>query len=653
MTAADLSDGFRAGERAPRLVLRFAVFTAVGLALAAGAIVAVVRQAYTVQAERQAIDRTRFTVDSVLVERLHASDLAAPVSAMRRRQLDHLFASRVLLRDAVAGTLYGATGRVTYSTHHRLIGTRVRSSRDVETALSGQVASRVIGSGAERVLTTDVPVAIGNRHVGGVIAIEHDYAPIAAAARRSSLLIAGVLEALLLLLLVILVPVLARASRRIRDHLAELDHVATHDELTGLPNRIGFRRVFRDTQKGRAVDSAVLLVDIDGFHEINDALGSRNGDQLLCQVAERLQQGLGERGRIARVGEDEFAVLLHAHHHSEIQQAAQQLRDALTPPPGVDGVRVAIDVNIGAASATHQDPDLEPMLRRASLALTAAKANHTRLEIHDTQHDQADATKLQLTTELREALAAQQLAVYYQPQADLSTRAIRGVEALIRWNHPQRGLLAAGDFIALAERTGVITEIGRFVLDSATHQWHDWNAGGTKLDLAVNLAAVDFLDPHLPDEIAALLERNSVPPEYLVLEITERALLRDERRTGQMLDRLTQTGVRLAIDDYGTGYSSLSYLHRFPINQVKLDRSFIADITTNPNSATIIRSTIELAHNLGATVVAEGIETPEQWHQLANLGCDIAQGYLIGKAMPARDLEHQLVVKPRQVVAVA
>jgi diguanylate cyclase (GGDEF)-like protein len=651
--AADPSGALRAGERAPRLVLRFALVTAAGLTLAAAVILVVVQHAYTLQAERHAIERTQLTVQGVLAERLRPSDLAAPVKGTRRRQLDVLFAGKVLSSENLVGTLYSPSGRVTYSTAHPLIGARNRTRTDIQTALEGRIASRVTHGGAEhdRVLVTDIPVVTGTQ-VTGVVSIEQDYAPIASAAKRSSLLIAAVLEGLLVGLSLILIPVLARASRRIRDHVAELDHVATHDELTGLPNRIGFRRVFESNTAAPTTEGSVLLIDIDGFHEINETLGSHNGDRLLTQVGSRLEDTLGGTDQIARIGEDEFAVLLSTSSRTQIDRIGRSLQDTLAETAlTVDGVRIAIDVNIGAATIIGTGADLDTALRCASVALTAAKDNNTKLEIYDASLDSTNTSKQKLVTELRHGLAAGELIVHYQPQADLTTRWIRGAEALIRWQHPRRGLLAASEFIQAAERTGLITYIGRFVLEESTRQWQHWNTRGIKLDLAVNLTAVDLLDPHLPDEIAALLERNSLPPEYLVLEITERTLLRDERRTSEMLDRLARIGVRLAIDDYGTGYSSLSYLHRLPIHQVKLDRSFTTNITTNAISATIVRSTIELAHKLGATVVAEGIETDEQWHRLADLGCDIAQGYLIGKPLAANELQRRLTEKPQLHVA--
>jgi diguanylate cyclase (GGDEF)-like protein len=646
--------GGTARGREPRLVLRFAVCTALGLGLAAATILVLVRHVYTDQAQRQAIDRARFAADVVLTGRLRASDLARPVTDARRRQLDAIFRRTVLAQDTVSGTLYDARGRPTYTTGRSVSARgRARPPAEVRQALAGHVVSRVASTPSGSMLSTFLPVTIGPGGAKGVLVLDQDHEPIAAAARTSSLLIAGVLEALLLILFVVLLPVLTRAASRIRNHIAELDDAATHDELTGLPNRLGFRRAVGGGEGARTEDSALLLADLECFHELNDTLGSEAGDVLLEQVAARLTSELPGCELIARLGEDEFAVLCPASGEAAIARAADKLHESLSRPFVVHGVRLGVDARIGATVVPQGSRDVDTILRRASVALSVAKENRSGLEIYDRDQDAADVARLELTAALRDALAGNQLVVYYQPQADLSTRAVRGVEALVRWQHPQRGLLPAADFIPLAERTGLITDVGRFVLASAAEQWHELDARGIRFDVAVNLAAVDLLDVRLPDEIAALIERHSLPPEYLVLEITERTLLRDERRTNHVLERLHGIGVRLAIDDFGTGYSSLSYLRRLPVQQVKLDRTFVSEIPADSSSEAIIRSTVELAHTLGATVIAEGVETRVQWERLAALGCDIAQGYFVGRPLPPEDLTGLVDARPGFPVVVA
>jgi diguanylate cyclase (GGDEF)-like protein len=622
--------------------LRFAIFTALGLALAGAVIVAILRQTDTVRAERDAIDRSRFVTEAVLSRELRAKDLIGPVQPARQRELDQLFVVMVGPEKMVRGTIYDSAGRATYSTDHGLIGSAASSPPFVREALAGTAVAHVETSGSLRLLSTYVPVVLGPQRTQGVVVLAQDYAPITAAARHSSLVVAGVLEGLLLLLFLILVPVLGRASARIRGHVGELDRIATHDELTGMYNRLGFRRAVEERISNSADESvALLLVDLDNFHEINDTVGSDSGDVLLKQVAERLSTEAADCDLVARLGEDEFGLALSNSSREDVVRAAKRVRELLAEPFPVHGVRVGIDARMGAALRPEHGTDFDTILRCAGVALSAAKASGD-VEIYDPAHDSRNVARLELTSDLREALGAGQLVVHYQPQADLATRGVRAVEALLRWQHPQHGLLVAGDFVPLAEGSGLIAALGRFVLETAARQWQQWSAMGIRLGLSVNLAAVDMLDVSLPDDVAAMLERYGLPPEYLVLEITERSLLRDEQRVSEVLERLDRIGVRLAIDDFGTGYSSLSYLRRLPVRQVKVDKSFIAGIPGDASAETIVRATVLLAHTLKATVVAEGVETPAQWKRAAELGCDIAQGLLIGDAVSAEELTGML-----------
>lgn len=637
-----------AQERPPRLVLRFAILTALGLALAGAVIVLVVRQADMVQSQRHAISRARLAAEAVLKHELRPADLSAPVSTPRQRALDELSEARVLVEGIRDVTVHGADGRVTYSTESSLVGRRL-PVRYVKEALSGVVVSEIGASADEtrRVLRTYVPVVIGPRRASGIVALEQDYAPIEAAARGSAWRIAGVLEALLLLLLVIFVPVLARVSHRIRRHVQELEHVATHDDLTGLPNRLGFHRAVNEMLATEGSSGALLLVDLDAFSEINQVLGSERGDALLSQVAERLRRHLHDYGGIARLGEDEFGVALAGADRAEITTVADRIEKALAEPFLVAGVRVAVTASLGAALLREHGSDQDTVVRRAGMALATAKeAGQRKLQIYDSHHEASDVSRLALTAELREALDGGQLLVHYQPQVDLATRAVRGVEALVRWQHPERGLLTADHFIVQAERSGLATELRAFVLETAARQWHEWKRLGIELELAVNLSTVDMLDVSLPDEIASLLERYGIPPWNLILEITERTLVSDEQRTGDIVDRLGQIGARLAIDDFGTGQSSLASLRQFPVQQIKLDRALLACVPGDPAAEVIFRSCVKIAHAIGATVVAEGIETREQWKLAFTLGCDIAQGYLIGRPVSGDELSELLQVPP-------
>jgi diguanylate cyclase (GGDEF)-like protein len=622
--------------------LRFAVFTALGLALAGAVIVVILRQADAVRAERDALDRSRFVTQALLSQELRAGDLTGPARPARLRELDELFAVVVEPDSADRGTLYDSEGRATYSTDHRSIGSTATSPEYVREALAGTAVAHVEASGSLPVLSTYVPVVLGPGETRGVVVLTEDYGPIAAAARHSSLIVAGVLEGVLLLMFLILVPVLGRASARIRSHVGELDRLATHDELTGMYNRLGFRRAVDEAISSRPDQPiALLLVDLDNFHEINDTVGSDSGDLLLKQVAERLEAGATGCGLSARLGEHGFGLLLDRNGREEVVRTAESVQNLLAHPFPVHGVRVGIDARIGAATRPEHATDVETLLRCAGVALSAAKATES-VEIYDASHDSRNLAQLELASDLRAALPAGELVVHYQPQADLATRRVRAVEALLRWQHPERGLLPAADFVRIAEDSGLVTALDRFVLETAASQWQQWNSRGIKLELSVNVAAVDLLDVSLPDHVGALLQRYELPPEQLVLEITERSLLGDERRVSEVLERLNGIGVRLAIDDFGTGYSSLAYLQRLPVRQVKVDRSFVTGIPGDESAEAIVRATVLLAHTLKATVVAEGVESAAQWKRAAQLGCDIGQGLFVGDAVSAEELTDAL-----------
>jgi diguanylate cyclase (GGDEF)-like protein len=622
-----------AAERPPRLVLRFALCTALGVAAAAAVILLVVRFTDTARAQGQATDRAQLAARVVFGAELRSADLSAPPSARRRLTLDRLFTRRLLAEGIHAAALYGPTGRPLYATRGAAVGPSTRGR--AREALSGTMVSEIATVGGVKILRTYVPIALASGEVAGVARLDQQYEPIAAAVGRSSWLIAGVLEALLLLLFLMLLPLLTRVSSRFREHVAELERVATRDELTGLPNRHGFIQA-AEHELPAARSAAAVLVDLDGFSEINNSLGSASGDTLLVEAGARLETALPDAAVVARLGEDEFGFMLCDVGRAQLEAVFERVQTAFTEPFVVDGVRVAVSLSIGAAMMPEHGPDLDTVLRRASTSLTAAKvADQDNVQIYRPEHGAGDMRRLAVVAELRDALAAGELEVHYQPQADLLTQRIRGVEALLRWSHPEQGLLAATEFIEHAERNGVAKDIRRFVFESSGRQWQEWHADGLELELSVNLGTVDMLDSSLPDEVQSLLTRYGIPPWNLILEITERTLIGDERRTSQVVAGLHRIGVRLAVDDFGTGYSSLASLRRFPIQQVKLDRSLLAGVPGDKSAEAIVGGSVEIAHGLGATVVAEGIETRDQWRFVYMMGCDIAQGYLIGKAVPA------------------
>jgi diguanylate cyclase (GGDEF)-like protein len=638
------SDASRAGP--PRLVLRFAIATCIGLALAAGAILLVVRHFNTVQAERAATAEARVLASSVLRGPLAARDFKGPVGDGRRSALDRLFESHILGEGVLVATLYAADGTVTYSTDHRLIGTRTRDLDHLDEAragtIRGDVATASVGGPSakpRKALRVYAPVAVPGGT--GVVALFQDYEPIAQAAQAVFLPVAGIFEIVLVLLFLALVPILRSVTRRIERQMEEIEYHALYDELTGLPNRV----LFRD-RIGQALLAAqrengsatVLLLDVDRFREINDALGHEAGDVLLQEIGARLQEMLRASETFARLGGDEFGILLPQGSVEDAVLLAARIHEALEAPFSISGLPLEVTTSVGVAAFPEHSDNVDALLQHADVAMYVAKDAHAGTAAYDVAQDTNDAARLALVGELRKAIEKGELVVHFQPKAELQTGRIVGVEALVRWDHPQRGFIPPDDFVPLAERTGLIKPLTRHVLACALAQCGKWNAAGLDLHVAVNLTVPDLLDLELPDRIAALLEETGVDPERLELEITETTILADPFRVRQVLTRLNEMGLRLAIDDFGTGYSSFAYLKRLPVQTIKIDRSFVAGMCDDASDATIVRSTVDLGRNLGLEIVAEGVETQEIWDALRALGCSLAQGYLIGRPLPAAAL---------------
>jgi diguanylate cyclase (GGDEF)-like protein len=631
----------------PRLVLRFAIATCLFLALAAGAILLVVRHFNTVQAERAATAQARVIASSVLRGSLRASDFEQPVAERRRAALDVLFETHVLEENVLRANLYADDGTVTYSTDHRLIGTRTRDTDHLREArrgtIRGDVSSVSVGAGTEaerrKALRVYAPVAV--RGGTGVVELFEDYAPIAQAAEAAFLPVAGIFEIVLLLLFVVLLPILRRVTRRIQRQMEEIEYRALYDELTGLPNRALFRdRIGQAllTARRERETAAVLLLDVDHFREINDTLGHEAGDRLLQELAARLRDLLRESDTFARLGGDELGILLPSASVEDALQLATRVHESLEEPFGLLGLPLEVKASIGIAAYPEHGDDVDTLLQRADVAMYVAKDAQAGTAPYDIEQDTNDAAKLALAGELRRAIEANELVAYFQPKADLESGRIVGAEALVRWQHPERGLIPPGEFVPIAERTGLIKPLTRSVLASALAACAAWNEAGHHLHVAVNLTIPDLLDLELPDRIAALLEETGVAPEQLELEITETTILADPFRVRQVLTRLNEMGLGLAIDDFGTGYSSLAYLKRLPVQTIKIDRSFVSGMCDDPSDATIVRSTVDLGKNLGLAIVAEGVESQEIWDALRALGCSLAQGYFIGRPMPAEAL---------------
>jgi diguanylate cyclase (GGDEF)-like protein len=453
------------------------------------------------------------------------------------------------------------------------------------------------------------------------------------------------------LFLLLFVPVAARLSRQIEERFRDTARLAYLDELTELPNRALFKQeVERAIAEAPDENAAVLLLDLDRFREINETFGHNGGDRVLREVGERLDrlEPRGLRGFVlARLGADEFGIVLRTGAGS-VSTTARRALDVLAPPFEIDGIPLAVGARIGAAVYPDHGEHVDVLLRRADIAMSAAKQRRTRVELYDPRADRADAERLALAGELGRALANDELALFFQPKVALVTGRIVGVEALVRWRHPTRGLLLPSEFVAFAERTGLIRPLSRHLLEQAIRQCSLWQTAAPEVGVSVNLTEHDIVDPDLPAEIGKLLAEAGLPAPRLELEVTERAIGADPFRVRRTLLRLSELGVRIAIDDFGRGSSSLGYLRRLPLDGLKIDRSFVTSMARNANDAAIVRSAIDLGRNLGLTVTAEGVEDAQSLELLKELGCAVAQGYFTGEPAPA-ELLTELLVADRPV----
>ena len=435
---------------------------------------------------------------------------------------------------------------------------------------------------------------------------------------------------------------LATAFDRMRTGIAEREDQirfqATHDALTGLPNRVFFldRVAFEIVGAERRNELVVMIMmDVDRFKEINDTLGHQFGDQLLREIGTRLSESLGEKNVVARLGGDEFAVTFVTSEPSAAVEMAQRIRKVFEAPFVLDGVSIEVNASMGIAVCPLHAPDAETLMKRADVAMYDSKKLHSAYAVYEPGRDEHSLRRLTILSELRNAVAHDELALYYQPKVHVAGDGSMHAEALVRWIHPLHGIVSPDEFIPLAEQSGNIGMITKWVLRRAIRDCGAWNASGLVLTVAVNLSALDLFDAKLPAYIDGLLAEARLPPSKLVLEITESAIMRDPAYALRILGDLKERGVSLAIDDYGTGYSSLAHLKRLPVDELKIDKSFVQNLRdAATEDILIIRSTIELGHNMGLKVIAEGVENAEALRILKELGCDMAQGYFISRPLP-------------------
>jgi diguanylate cyclase (GGDEF)-like protein len=429
-----------------------------------------------------------------------------------------------------------------------------------------------------------------------------------------------------------------RLLDRLRREVTAREHEALHDGLTGLANRNLFDRFLEEALGARTVGRlvAVMLMDLNGFKEINDTMGHHVGDAVLREVAARLTARISEHGIVARLGGDEFGfVLPDLADVEQVGDLSRAILGELERPVTVDGIALEMRASLGVTVAPEHGEEHTILLRRADIAMYAAKSSGGGMEVYDPSGDRHSTRRLILANELRAAPRTDAIEVWYQPVADLATGQVLGCEALMRWNHSLHGSIPPDEFIPLAEQSGVIGELTWWILDAAIRQVREWHDQGLELGVSVNVTARTLLEADLLDRLAQLLAVMGVEARWLTLELTESSIMADPDRSSRVLAALGDLGVRVAIDDFGTGYSSLTRLKQLPIHVVKIDKSFVMSMCIDEGDGAIVRSTIELARNLGHVVVAEGVEDQATWDQLALLGCDWAQGFHLARPMRA------------------
>ena len=438
----------------------------------------------------------------------------------------------------------------------------------------------------------------------------------------------------------------------VRQRQNALEHQAMHDDLTNLPNRTLLYEKLNSmvSKQTRKNDHHILIImDLDRFKEVNDSLGHHIGDELLMSVSVRLRHLLRDTDLVARLGGDEFSILLPDTNEREARQVARKILKAFESPYQVNEHELYVGASMGLATYPHHGLDAETLIKRADTAMYVAKRNRLGYTFYEGLEDQDNELYLSLASDLRAAVRNEELQVFYQLKYDLQTNLVVGAEALLRWTHPKHGNVSPAQIIPIAEQLGLINKITLQVLEEAIKQCRGWRDQGLYLSVSVNLSVYDLQSSDIVNHIDMLLKEYDIPPSYLIIEITEGAMLIEPQHAIEILRKLDTMGIRIAIDDFGTGYSSLGYLKQLPVDELKIDKSFVMDMIHDENDAVIVRSTIDLAHNLGLQVVAEGVESAEIYQLLEALKCDTAQGFYMCKPVPAEQIHDYLIVNVRQI----
>jgi len=439
-----------------------------------------------------------------------------------------------------------------------------------------------------------------------------------------------------------LVEAFVEMNRQIIMRQNDLEHQATHDGLTSLPNRVllddRINVAIHHAERSKSTCS-LMVIDLDNFKEVNDTLGHYIGDALLQDVSSRLQNALRDTDTIARLGGDEFAILIQECNEEQAIGVATKIHQAFEETSQINELDLYVSASIGIAMYPMHGKDAQSLLRHADIAMYRAKQNHYDYSVYDEKEDVFSIQRLALISDLRNGLENQGLSIKYQPKMNIISSTVTGVEALLRWEHKKYGMIPPEELVEMAEQSGLIKPLTRWVLDKAIKQCAEWNRLGQSLTVSVNLSVHNLKDSDLVSYIKKLLMRHKLAPSKLCLEVTESAMMANPLQDIKALRKLNNMGVRLAIDDFGTGFSSLAYLKQMPVNEIKIDKSFVINMERDEDDEVIVRSTVELAHNLGLKVTAEGVESEVAWAQLTAMGCDEVQGYFMSKPLTHADFD--------------
>jgi diguanylate cyclase (GGDEF)-like protein len=637
--------------RLPRfsLLARFSALSLITMLLIGFALARVLQDRIEDRAVANAKQTAQLLVQAGVRKHIVARDWNGDLSDARLDAIDRSIRGEGIYELGVERVkLFNDRHEIVYSNDRAQIGTPGNPDH-MRAVFGGAVISNLdhgtddSGDGAKTV-EVYLPVRSGDGPVIGAAEVYFDYEAAAAATARDirSLQLAVVLGFALLWLA--LFRIVAGASRALRDQRDDMRHQARHDALTGLSNRAALQE--RGTKALASEPTQVrglLLVDLDHFKEVNDTLGHDRGDMLLREVARRLRPLAGPRDVLTRLGGDEFALLVvdGPGERANLDARACAVQEAFAEPIDLETISVRVEGSVGVALCPQHGEDVDTLLKHADVAMYRAKAASDRVSVYDSERDPYTEERLVLATELQDAIERGELVVYYQPIVAATGDGVRAVEALVRWDHPTRGLLPPSEFLPLAERTGAMGPLTTFVLREAVRQAHEWAAAGIELGVACNLASSSATDDNLPNVIADALERWPLAPGRLTLELSEDTVINDPVRVGSVLDRLHALGVRLSLDDFGTGQSSLAYLRKLPLDELKIDRSFIARLEEQ-TEISVVDAMIALARSFGLLTVAEGVEDEPTARSLARLGCDLLQGFHYSRPVPPAEFERWL-----------